>query len=209
MPSVSKKQAHLFLAVAKNPAFARKTGIPQSVGREFHAADKRTGILKKGGGGPASMMGHALSGTQLGGADNLIRKAQDRFTMFADGGAVKKPAGPSAKERREIRDMIVQGKSDAVGALRQMRGALIDTQEDTPVRDPATSLARLSSKLSMKGNAPASNTASPKELYEQYHQIMDSVENESDPAQQIAMMDRLTSISSQLGKLGIPLPPPR
>ena len=66
--------------------------------------------LKKGGGGPATMMGHALSGTPLGGADNLIRKAQDRFTMFADGGAVKKPPGPSAKERREIRSMIERGK---------------------------------------------------------------------------------------------------
>lgn len=30
-------------AVAHNPAFAKKVGIPQSVGKEFHAADKRRG----------------------------------------------------------------------------------------------------------------------------------------------------------------------
>jgi hypothetical protein len=32
-------------AVAHNPQFARKVGIPQSVGREFNQADTGTGIL--------------------------------------------------------------------------------------------------------------------------------------------------------------------
>ena len=40
MPSVSKKQHNLMAAVANNPAFAKKTGIPQSVGAEFMKADK-------------------------------------------------------------------------------------------------------------------------------------------------------------------------
>ena len=40
MPSTSKKQAHLMAAVAHNPAFAKKVGIPQSVGKDFNAADK-------------------------------------------------------------------------------------------------------------------------------------------------------------------------
>jgi len=40
MPSVSKKQAHLMAAVAHNPAFAKKVGIPQSVGQDFNQADK-------------------------------------------------------------------------------------------------------------------------------------------------------------------------
>jgi len=39
MPSVSPKQAALMRAVAHNPAFAAKVGIPQKVGREFAAAD--------------------------------------------------------------------------------------------------------------------------------------------------------------------------
>lgn len=33
--------------VAHNPEFAKKVGIPQSVGREFNQADKGTGILRK------------------------------------------------------------------------------------------------------------------------------------------------------------------
>ena len=40
MPSVSKKQHNLMAAVAKNPSFAKKVDIPQSVGKEFLAADK-------------------------------------------------------------------------------------------------------------------------------------------------------------------------
>jgi hypothetical protein len=40
MPSVSKKQHNLMAAVANNPAFAKKAGIPQSVGKEFLKADK-------------------------------------------------------------------------------------------------------------------------------------------------------------------------
>ena len=40
MPSKSKKQHNLMAAVAKNPAFAKKVGIKQSVGEEFLKADK-------------------------------------------------------------------------------------------------------------------------------------------------------------------------
>jgi hypothetical protein len=40
MPSVSKKQHNFMAAVAKNPKFAKKTGVPQSVGEDFLEADK-------------------------------------------------------------------------------------------------------------------------------------------------------------------------
>jgi hypothetical protein len=45
VPSKSKRQARLFAAVAHNPAFAKRVGIPQSVGKEFNRADTGTGIL--------------------------------------------------------------------------------------------------------------------------------------------------------------------
>ena len=48
MPSTSKKQHNLMVAVANNPAFAKKVGIPQSVGREFNKADKGK-TFKEGG----------------------------------------------------------------------------------------------------------------------------------------------------------------
>jgi hypothetical protein len=40
MPSVSKKQHNLMAAVAHSPAFAKKVGIKQSVGKDFADADK-------------------------------------------------------------------------------------------------------------------------------------------------------------------------
>jgi hypothetical protein len=40
MPSVSKKQHNFMAAVAHNPAFAKKAGISQSVGKHFSDADK-------------------------------------------------------------------------------------------------------------------------------------------------------------------------
>lgn len=40
MPSTSKKQHNFMAAVSKNPAFAKKVGVPQSVGEEFLTADK-------------------------------------------------------------------------------------------------------------------------------------------------------------------------
>ena len=46
MPSTSPKQAALMRAVAHNPAFARKVDVPQSMGKEFAAADKRKSYAK-------------------------------------------------------------------------------------------------------------------------------------------------------------------
>ena len=40
MPSTSKKQHNFMAAIANNPAFAKKVGIPQSVGKDFDEADK-------------------------------------------------------------------------------------------------------------------------------------------------------------------------
>jgi hypothetical protein len=40
MPSTSKKQHNFMAAIANNPAFAKKVGIPQNVGKDFTDADK-------------------------------------------------------------------------------------------------------------------------------------------------------------------------
>jgi hypothetical protein len=54
MPSTSKKQHNFMEAVAHNPSFAKKAGVPQSVGKEFSTADK--GKTFKRGGEMASKM---------------------------------------------------------------------------------------------------------------------------------------------------------
>jgi hypothetical protein len=40
MPSSSKKQHNFMMAIAHSPAFAKKVGVPQSVGSDFTEADK-------------------------------------------------------------------------------------------------------------------------------------------------------------------------
>ena len=48
MPSTSKKQHNFMAAVANNPAFAKKAGVPQSVGQGFTKADKGRKFSKGG-----------------------------------------------------------------------------------------------------------------------------------------------------------------
>lgn len=46
MPSKSPAQARLMAMVAHDPAAAKRTGIPQSVGKEFNQADKGGKMLR-------------------------------------------------------------------------------------------------------------------------------------------------------------------
>jgi hypothetical protein len=48
MPSSSKKQHDFMNAVAHSPAFAKKVGVPQSVGKDFSTADKGRKFSKGG-----------------------------------------------------------------------------------------------------------------------------------------------------------------
>lgn len=47
MPSKSDRQHRFMEAVAHSPEFAKKSGVPQSVGKEFAKADDKAGITKK------------------------------------------------------------------------------------------------------------------------------------------------------------------
>ena len=51
MPSKSKKQQNFMAAVANNPKFAKKAGVPQSVGKDYVEADKMKGMKKYQAGG--------------------------------------------------------------------------------------------------------------------------------------------------------------
>ena len=55
MPSTSKKQHRFMAAIANSPSFAKKVGVPQSVGKDFTTADKGR-KFSKGGDTMASKM---------------------------------------------------------------------------------------------------------------------------------------------------------
>jgi hypothetical protein len=116
MPSTSKKQHNFMAAVANNPKFAKKVGVPRSVGEEFLTADKgkkfRSGgemkeskmmvkkeveFMKKKG-APASMIKHEKAeakGMKKGGmaecktvAKKEVKSHEKRMHKMAGGGSV-------------------------------------------------------------------------------------------------------------------------
>jgi hypothetical protein len=47
MPSKSTKQARFMAMLANNPKMAKEAGVPVKVAKDFVAADKKSGMLKK------------------------------------------------------------------------------------------------------------------------------------------------------------------
>jgi hypothetical protein len=70
MPSTSKKQHKFMEAVAHNPSFAKRVGVPQSVGQDFASADKGRKFSKGGdtmakmNAGMMAMMAKKKAGTK-------------------------------------------------------------------------------------------------------------------------------------------------
>lgn len=103
MPSVSKKQHNFMAAVANNPSFAKKAGVPASVGKEFINADKGR-KFKEGGDMKESkaMVKKEVSFMKKKGAPKSMIKhemAEAKGKPFAKGGMTKmgsvKTAAPS------------------------------------------------------------------------------------------------------------------
>ena len=89
MPSVSKKQHNLMAAVAKNPSFAKKVDIPQSVGKEFLAADKG----KKFSGGGKTMAKKEMMHDDIVEDKKMIKKAVGMHDKQLHGGKKTDLAG--------------------------------------------------------------------------------------------------------------------
>jgi len=101
MPSTSKKQHNFMAAVANNPSFAKKVGVPQSVGKDFSNADKSR-TFSKGGDTMASKMNPGFmammakkKGAQEGSKADM---ASDKKQMMGmkKGGMTKMAKGGSA-----------------------------------------------------------------------------------------------------------------
>ena len=131
MPSKSAAQHRFMAAVANNPKFAKKAGVPQSVGEEFLKADKGRKFAGGGDmeskkmakkeiafmekkGAPKSMIKHekAEYGMAKGGlsaghkaADGIAKKGKTR------GMEVKMAAGGLAAGHKQADGCAVRGKT--------------------------------------------------------------------------------------------------
>jgi hypothetical protein len=90
MPSTSKKQHNFMEAVAHNPSFAKKAGVPQSVGKDFSEADKGRKFFKGGDMKKMNMGGYADGGM------TMVNKGGKMVPNFAADGKGKMAKGGMA-----------------------------------------------------------------------------------------------------------------
>jgi len=149
MPSTSKKQHNFMEAVAHSPEFAKKAGVPQSVGKEFSKADKGK-TFKRGGemaeskammkkevsfmkkkGAPASMLKHEsaeMEGMKKGG--KIKKMAMGGMTAPAPAGAPIDPrkAAMIAKAMRGRRPGMAPAAAMPPAAPGMKKGGAVYTR---------------------------------------------------------------------------------
>ena len=109
MPSTSKKQHDFMNAVAHSPSFAKKVGVPQSVGKDFSTADKGR-KFSKGGDTMATKMNPGFMAM-------MAKKKAAPAKKMAMGGATKMGSVKTAAPSKD--GVAVKGKTK--GAMVKMK----------------------------------------------------------------------------------------
>jgi hypothetical protein len=106
-------------AVANNPAFAKKAGVPQSVGQDFTKADKGR-KFSKGGDTMASKMNPGFmammakkKGMQEGSKADMASDKKQMMGMKKGGGVKKMAAGGLAAGHKSADGIASKGKTKA------------------------------------------------------------------------------------------------
>jgi hypothetical protein len=99
MPSTSKKQHNFMAAVANNPSFAKKAGVPQSVGKEFNNADKGKTFKQGGDMKKMNMGGYADGGMPMkDGKPSFVGDGKGKMAKGGMPAALAKHAGKPASK---------------------------------------------------------------------------------------------------------------
>lgn len=91
-------------AVAHNPAFAKKVGIPQSVGKEFNNADKGK-TFKQGGDMKKMAMGGSVKPSAMGKVKTAAPSRDGIAVKGKTKGAMPKMAGNSIGTGKPVNTM--------------------------------------------------------------------------------------------------------
>jgi hypothetical protein len=102
MPAVSKKQKKFMQAVANNPKFAKKVGVPTKVGKEF---TKETKMKKYRSGGMPSMKELEDTAAEIGRRD-MSAKRKLRLAEPMARGRGGEDIGAERAALRGLRDMV-------------------------------------------------------------------------------------------------------
>jgi hypothetical protein len=112
MPSSSKKQHNFMAAVANNPAFAKKAGVPQSVGKDFNEADKGRKFSKGGDMKKMNMGGYADGGMPM-----VMKNGQKVPAFAADGKGKMAKGGMAHKDVKMDKGMMQKAVNKHEGRL--------------------------------------------------------------------------------------------
>jgi hypothetical protein len=122
MPSSSAKQHKFMEAIAHSPSFAKKVGVPQSVGQDFSKADKgktfkRGGDMATKGVNPFAKFEKSGKDVEKKGVKEGSKKdmMMDKAQMMKRGGAAKKmAAGGLAAAHKSADGIAKKGKTQGM-----------------------------------------------------------------------------------------------
>ena len=125
MPSTSKKQHNFMEAIAHNASFAKKVGVPQSVGKEFSNADKGK-KFSTGGQMATTKMGKPTMKPGMSTAKDGMKKPTPMAdTMMAGAGMGMKKGGMPMKMKDGKKVPIFMARGGGIESKGKTKGKMI------------------------------------------------------------------------------------
>ena len=121
MPSTSKKQHNFMAAIAHNPAFAKKVGVPQSVGKDFNEADKG----KKFGSG-----GRIRPDVQK---VNKSKTDHGKMAFFKEGGEIMATKNNGITKAKMGTVRTAAPSRDGIASKGKTKGTMVSMKGSTPL----------------------------------------------------------------------------
>ena len=121
MPSTSKKQHNFMAAIAHNPAFAKKVGVSQSVGKDFNDADKGR---KFGSGGSTRADVQSV---------NKPKTNHGKMALFKEGGKIMATKNNGITKAKMGSVKTAAPSRDGVATKGKTKGTMISMKGSTPL----------------------------------------------------------------------------
>jgi len=148
MPSVSKKQHNFMAAIANNPSFAKKAGVPQSVGQDFTAADRGRKFTPRGN-------AKINNPDTKHGAMDMPNANLKKFSGMKHGGKVKRYNGDEGSDVDYDKDTRASSQKVYSSRGQGEDGELLDYQ-----RRPQADVEE-SSSMGSRGGSSAKTKSTP------------------------------------------------
>jgi hypothetical protein len=133
MPAVSKKQKTFMDAVAHNPAFAKKVGVPKAVGKDFSEASKG---MKFGKGSTTRTDRQTVNNPKTNqGKQELFKEGGSMATKMNPGFmamiAKKKAGAKSAMPSKMGKPVMKKGMDTAKDGMKMAKGGGVEAKGKT------------------------------------------------------------------------------